>query len=297
MLNRSNRLTEKTVDNIWIYIYNYYNIMETYARAKINLCLAITGIKNGRHLIDSVFAETFLADRVVVEKSTNGISVVYTDGRKYENDTALKAALLLSGLYGIRGVSITVEKNIPEGAGLGGSSGDAGAVLRGMEKVFGLPETPTNLSLTIGSDVPYCRVGGNKRVSGLGETIKDVLLPKLYHVLVLPKSGVSTAECYALYDKIGGENADVDAFLREIRYGLPECKNALQKSAVKLNGAVGRGLELLKKAGFSAGMTGSGSAVFGLEKNFSEYSKKINLLREYAQDESFAVYTQKEPNE
>ena len=271
--------------------------MENYARAKINLCLAITGTKNGRHLIDSVFTETLVADIVVVEKNKSGIFIKYTDGRTYQNDTAFKAAKLISDFYGIDGVSVTIEKHIPEGAGLGGSSVDAGAVIRGMEKVFDLPTTPTSLSLQIGSDVPYCRVGGDKRVSGLGELIESVSLPKLYQVLLIPKGGVSTAECYALYDKIGGDDVNVDDFLEKIRYGLPECKNALTNAAVKLNGNIKRGLELMKKAGFVTGMTGSGCAVFGIEREFSEYCKKINLLKWYTQDEPFAVYTQKEQNE
>lgn len=268
--------------------------MEISVFAKLNLCLAVTGKKNGMHSLDGIMTETFLSDRVFMEKTDSECSVEYTDGRAYANDTAYKAALTIKEKYHTGGIRVLIEKSIPEGAGLGGSSVDAAAVCRGMNEFYELNGIDNNVMAAIGSDVPYCYYGGNKRVSGFGEVITDVDLPKLYQVILIPKGRVNTGECYALYDKIGGKNPDVEKFLKEIKNGLPNCENALFDAASTLNGEIGEGFKLLEKAGFCAGMTGSGSAVFGLERDKEEFFRKLNILKKYASEEKFGIYAQKE---
>lgn len=269
--------------------------MEIRAFAKINLCLAVTGKKDGMHTLDGIVTETFLFDKVFMEKTDSECSVKYTDGRVYFGDTAYKAATIIKEKYHTGGVRVLIEKSIPEGAGLGGSSVDAAAVCRGMNELYGLNGIDNDVMASIGSDVPYCYYGGNKRVSGFGEKIIDVDLPKLFQVVLVPKGRVNTGECYALYDKIGGKNPDVEKFLEEIKSGrLPDCVNALSDAASKLNADIGEGLMLLKKAGFCSGMTGSGSAVFGLERDKKEFLRKLDKLKNYASEEKFGIYAQKE---
>ena len=256
------------------------------APAKINLSLAIIGKKGNKHLIDSIFIPfDGLVDIISLNKrSDKVVSIRYTDGRVYENDTAFLCAKKIVDRYDTNGCDIVIEKNIPEGKGLGGSSADAGIVARAMQKAYAIESIDMDLLLSIGSDVPYFYVGGAKRVKGLGEVIEDIDLPKMYIVIVVPKTSVSTKACYELYDSIGGDEGNIDNFIEGIKDGT-SFKNALTKAACTLNADVESCIGYVKKAGFYGGMTGSGSAVFGVETNQTRFLQKLNKLKKYAKDE------------
>lgn len=243
--------------------------------AKINLLLNIVGLSNKMHLIDGVFIPFNLCDNIIIDSRTdNEIFVSYTDKNlKFDNDTAMKMAKAIKLRYGTKGVDILIDKKIPQKSGLGGSSADAAAVARGMQELFCLEEIDTKLLLSVGSDVPYMYQGGTRRVSGLGENTSAVSLPTMYKIVLLPKLGVDTAECYRLYDEVGGDNSDIDEFLRQPKL-VTKFTNALERAACLLNKDIEAALELLKKAGFCYGMSGSGSACFGIAYDKSEFEKK-----------------------
>ena len=261
------------------------------ARAKINLCLDIKGKKDEMHLIDGVFVPIELCDDVVVEK--NGLDrnrVFYEDGRTYDSDTALKTADLIKNFYQTESVDVFIKKRIPEKKGLGGSSADAGAVARCMEKLFALKEIDVNLLLKIGSDVPFAYVDESAKVSGLGEKIEIIDLPPFHVVVCVPNSDVNTGECYAEYDRIGGKGTGADEFIEKVKEGIFLCDNALYKSACSLNSDVLDGINELKKVGFSTvGMTGSGSALYAVEKDRESFENKVKNL-EKAIEKKFTVY-------
>ena len=97
------------------------------ANAKINLSLAVTGkAPNGYHTIDTVILPITLSDTVCVALADT-VTVCYTDGRVYPDDVAYKTAKAICKRFGLSGVSVRIDKRIPEGAGLGGSSADAAA--------------------------------------------------------------------------------------------------------------------------------------------------------------------------
>ena len=219
--------------------------------------------------MDSVFYPTVLADTAEAEKS-DGVEITYADGRRYERDTAYLTAKKIVERYGVGGLKMRIEKGIPEGAGLGGSSVDAGLAARAMQALYNLPEIDPELLLSVGSDVPYFVQGGAKRVRGLGERIEEVVLPRLYGVILVPDSGVDTGACYRLYDEIGGENGSTEEFLKQAKRDIRPF-NALQQAGERLNGKVSEGLRILKEAGFAACMTGSGSATFGVTTDEAAY--------------------------
>lgn len=259
--------------------------------AKINLCLAVVGRRGEKHLIDSVFCPAPVKDVLRLEKA-NGVTVTYSDGRSYPRDTAFLAAKAICDKYGLPGVKVVVEKGIPEGAGLGGSSADAGAVARGMEKLFGLPPVDEILLSSIGGDVPYFARGGYARVRGVGEKVERIDLPLFYVVVLVPDVGVNTGECYRLYDVLGGETGDVDEFLKEFRQGTCRPFNALQRAGEKLCPAVTEGIKVLTEAGFACGMTGSGSATFGVETDKRAFREKKERL--YENIKGFRLYADEE---
>ncbi|HHU43085.1 MAG: hypothetical protein QM214_06765 [Bacillota bacterium] len=250
--------------------------------AKINLCLAIKGICEDMHIIDTVVTNIGVFDEITVKKRNDDQILISYDNLKerIENDTAEKAAKLLQQEYSLKGADITIKKNIPFSAGLGGSSADSAGVAKCMEELYGL-RLKKEILLKMGSDVPYMYQGGMKRIRGLGETIHEVSLPPLkYAVLVCP-GGMNTKEAYELYDKIGGDNPDVDEFLENINSGRPYILyNALQKAAIRLNPNIKTGLKMLKQSGFSSVvMTGSGSAVIGVEQDEKKFLENAEMLK------------------
>lgn len=263
--------------------------------AKINLLLNIVGLSNKMHLIDGVFIPFNIYDNIDMScREDNEIFVKYTDKNlKFDNDTAFRAAKAIQMRYGTKGVNILINKKIPQKSGLGGSSADAAAVARGMQQLFCLEQIDAKLLLSIGSDVPYMYKGGTKRVSSLGECISEISLPTMYKIVLLPKLGVDTAECYHLYDEVGGENCDIEKFLRQPKQEA-KFTNALERAACLLNKDITAALELLKDAGFCYGMSGSGSACFGIEYDKSEFEKKKTKLLTLNDNKFVVILEEKE---
>lgn len=264
-----------TIDLLQGLSYNY--IMQKYgsgqtvqvnARAKVNLGLNIVGAKGNMHLIDTIIVPIAICDTVTVYQSGN-FAISYHDGRSYAQDTALKAARLISDAYGTPPVGIQITKRIPEGKGLGGSSADAAGVTRAMRQLFSLPDIPAELLLQIGSDVPAMYTDKPVRVSGIGEKVQEVSIDIPYMLLLLPSCSINTGEAYVLYDTIGGSTADIDGILQ----GASLPTNALQKAATVLQPQLA-GLEaILTQAGLHPVMTGSGSAFVGITKSRRQYAK------------------------
>jgi 4-diphosphocytidyl-2-C-methyl-D-erythritol kinase len=253
------------------------------AHAKINLALSVTGVKGGMHTIDSLVTNIGVYDTInATKRADSQIKVDYwglTEGLR--GDTAKRMAELIQNRYGTAGADILITKRIPMSAGLGGSSADAAGVAHCMRTLYNLGDIPADLLLAVGSDVPYMYEGGDKRISGTGERLESVFLQQAnYAVLVCP-GGVSTAEAYALYDKIGGQNPDIDKILDNMRLGKPYIlTNALQKAAAELNHNITTGLELLARSGFeNTVMSGSGSSVIGVTADKKKHEQNCDTLK------------------
>lgn len=257
------------------------------APAKINLHLAVGPRRlDGFHGILSLFQAVSLGDTVTVRFSENtGIVTEGECGCTSDKNTATLAASLFfeaASRKGFRlppGLEIRIEKRIPYGAGLGGGSSDAAAVLRMLALL--LPgaldaDAMNGLAARVGSDVPFFMQAVCARVSGRGEIVVPVS-PRLdvSYVLVEPGFPVATAEAYSRLDgyrKINGihagEPSGDDDSLSVYRAGLPAewpCRNdfytVLSESDTRLSRAVG----MLRDAGAaSASMSGSGSTLFGV---------------------------------
>ena len=182
------------------------------AYAKINLFLEIHDKRpDGFHNIESVMHTVSLRDGVTLE--INGSGKITLDCPALdipaEKNIAWKAAKLYVVRAGIGdGIHITVEKKIPWEAGLGGGSSDAGAVLRGLNKIYGrfTQDELLNLAAEIGSDVPFCVAGGCMLAKGRGEILSPLpCLPDCCVLIVKGDKGTSTAAAYAAADAVGFE--------------------------------------------------------------------------------------------
>ncbi len=173
------------------------------APAKLTLRLRVTGVRpDGYHLIDAEMVTLDLADTLVVGRG-DGLEIVDAttgDGLAVavDDDNLVRRALALVG----RTAHVRLEKRIPAGAGLGGGSADAAAVLRWA----GLGDLPAAAGL--GADVPFCVVGGRASVSGVGEVVEPLPFVARTLTLLTPPFGCSTPAVYRAWDDLGGPAGD-----------------------------------------------------------------------------------------
>ena len=266
------------------------NYVRVKSYAKINLTLDITGVSAGYHMIDSVVASIDLYDLITVKKRRDKLVSVTMHGEgsesiPYENNNAAKAAEAFVSYFNTDGADITVWKNIPLGAGLGGSSADVAGVLNAMAKLYGVGSMQEikRLADGLGSDCGYMLTGGFARITGRGEIVERLKSNvKLDIGLLLPKSGVSTAQCYSLCDSTGANSIHTS---KEAKEAVIACNredigaslsNGLYSAAITLNSDVEECYNQLKAFDpLGVNMTGSGSGVYAIFENdqFLRYAK------------------------
>ena len=251
------------------------------AYAKVNFALDVVGVRpDGYHELRTVMQSISLADEVAVKRTGGGFELRVEPENPgigpWEENTAYLAWKLLCELHGAElPVRVTLRKNVPAGAGLGGGSSDAAAVLRGLDELFGLglsAEESRTAARKIGADVPFCLGGGTALAEGVGETLTPAPAPPDHRLLVVkPTRGADTGRVYRAYDtdpiRSGSSADNVLGALRS-------------RDLAALAGALGNDLapftkeelpevaelegRLLEAGAIGASMTGSGSAVYGL---------------------------------
>jgi 4-diphosphocytidyl-2-C-methyl-D-erythritol kinase len=173
------------------------------APAKLTLSLRLTGLRDdGFHLIDAEMVTLDLADTVELEEG-DGIELVdATSGTRLAvvtgADNLVARALALAG----RQARARLHKRIPAGAGLGGGSADAAAVLRWAGA------TDLSAAARLGADVAFCVVGGRARVRGIGEIVDPLPFEARDLTLLTPPFGCSTPAVYQAWDDMGGPVGD-----------------------------------------------------------------------------------------
>jgi 4-diphosphocytidyl-2-C-methyl-D-erythritol kinase len=254
-------------------------VFSVLAPAKLNLFLRILGRRpDGYHLIDSSMVPISLYDRVNLTFVPGARLAVRCRGLQDEvpvdgDNLAGRAALLFMRETGLVGdVSITIDKNIPMGAGLGGGSSDAAAVLRMMAYGTGKDVPLGQLAqwaVTLGADVPFFVHGTAARVGGIGDCVEQVApLLSMPIVVAFPGSGVSTADVYRAYDDSLTSSPDLSSgsvFVSDQRSLRETLVNDLEVAAMSICPPVRSLKQRMHELGaVGALMTGSGSAVFGI---------------------------------
>lgn len=168
------------------------------APAKLTLSLDVTGVReDGYHLIDAVMVSLDLADELVFDTADRGVKIVHGGiAQDAGDDDLVVRALVAVGRSD--DVGVTVHKRIPMGAGLGGGSSDAAAVLRwaGCHDI--------GVAVGLGADVPFCLTGGRARVTGIGEVVDPLPFEALQLTLLTPPLHCSTPAVYQMWDTMGG---------------------------------------------------------------------------------------------
>jgi 4-diphosphocytidyl-2-C-methyl-D-erythritol kinase len=170
------------------------------APAKLTVSLRITGVRDdGFHLIDAEMVTIDLADELVFSDG-DGLEVLGASGLPVpaDDDNLVRQALRAVG----RTAHVRLTKRIPAGAGLGGGSADAAAVLR-----WAGVDDPV-IAVRLGADVPFCVRGGRARVTGVGEVLEPLAHVDRVFTLVTPPFGCSTPAVYRAWDDLGGPSGD-----------------------------------------------------------------------------------------
>ena len=169
------------------------------APAKLTLSLRVTGTRSdGYHQIDAEMVTLDLADELSFDDGDR-LEVVGASGLPVPGDDTNLVRRALAALH--RQAAVRLVKRIPAGAGLGGGSADAAAVLRWA----GCADLA--LAASLGADVAFCLVGGRARVTGVGEIVTPLPPVQRTYTLLIPPFGVSTVEVYRAWDRLGGPTA------------------------------------------------------------------------------------------
>ncbi|MBN8828743.1 MAG: 4-(cytidine 5'-diphospho)-2-C-methyl-D-erythritol kinase [Sphingobacteriia bacterium] len=247
------------------------------APAKINLSLNITGKrKNGYHELHSIVVFGVVSDEIIILPSNkNELKVEGQFAYQISDENIITKCLNLAKKKGaeITPYNITLKKNIPVGAGLGGGTADAGAILRYISSAYKQIFSHEEMA-SIGADVPMCFTNSPLIAEGIGEKITPIQLGfKLYIMLINPGIYISTQKMYDLikdFNKIETK-MDIDNLEMLVNYLKVYGNDFLNidNSNIKEIKRIIKDIEALPGCVY-ASMTGSGSTCFGIFKNLED---------------------------
>jgi 4-diphosphocytidyl-2-C-methyl-D-erythritol kinase len=251
------------------------------AFAKVNYALDVLGLRaDGYNEVSTVMQSISLTDEVKLRRAAGGFDLSLepedVEIGPQERNTTYLAWKNLQRLTGKElPVKITLRKEIPAGAGLGGGSADAAAVLVGLNELFGLGlrvDELRGIGAGIGADVPFCISGGTALGEGVGEILTPLPAPPAHHLVVAkPLRSADTAKVYRAYDDADTERmSSVEPVVAALRSGsLPALAasigNDLAYVTKDIIPEVAELEQSLRASGaLGASMSGSGTAVFGI---------------------------------
>lgn len=271
-------------------------------RAKINLSLdVIRRRSDGYHDVELIFAETALSDTLTVtlykSSSERAAVTLFCDDPTLPTDSgniAYRAArAILNETNTDYCAEITLKKQIPHGAGLGGGSADAAGVLNGINSILKNPVDRRRLleiGMALGADVPFCLIGGCAFAEGIGEILTPLPTPDFSYVIVKPEQSISTAYVYQNLDLHNRpENLSVRTVAEGIRRGdknmIISASGNIMESVTAAEVPVINDIKhaLIKNGADFSLMSGSGTAVFGAFSDMPTAEKAARNMHDFGQ--------------
>ncbi len=271
------------------------NAFKTYlAPAKLNLGLKIVGKrKDGYHLLKTIFCLINVFDEIDIQTTLNGkISLIeHNQAWNYKLDLTFRAAAYLQEYaknIGVdtqqMGANIKIRKVIPSGGGMGGGSSDAATVLNALNSLWGLylsSDVLSQIGLTLGADVPFFIYNKHAFATGIGEVLKDITLPHMYFVIIIPHFPIPTKN---IFNNLTIEhiNNNCDKEITE-EYLINTHENDLLSIATKLYPQLQSIISDIAKYGYGAPhMTGSGSVLYlNFNNKESAYGAYMQIKDKY----------------
>jgi len=268
--------------------------IELYSYAKINLRLDILRKReDGYHDIRTVLQKVSLRDELRITISSRGLKVICDNHQVplTEGNLAYTAAQAILNRYKVKDeVSISIKKNIPLAAGLGGGSSNAASTLVGINQLFGLGISNQELmkiGKDIGADVPFFIFGNTALATGIGDRLEKMeIIPKLWLLMVTPDIQISTAWAY--------KSLRMGLTSKPINTNIPNCINHLTEIITMLSNDLEKVViprypviqrikeELINKGAKGGLMSGSGSTVFGIFFSEDEAKEAYAQLKTYS---------------
>lgn len=252
------------------------------AYAKINIGLDVLRRRaDGYHEVKMIMQTVDIYDELVLERRKQPGIELRMDNSELpsggDNLICRAADLLFREKEITGGVNISLTKRIPIAAGMAGGSADAAAALRGVNELFDLGYSLTELQalgVGLGADIPYCLAGGTMLSEGIGEILTPLPAPPAAHLVIAkPDINVSTAFVYGnLHADRLAWHPDIDGMIVALQKGdldgiTDRLGNVLETVTVKAHPVIEQIRELLRKQGAeNALMSGSGPTVFGIFK-------------------------------
>jgi 4-diphosphocytidyl-2-C-methyl-D-erythritol kinase len=272
-------------------------------RAKVNLTLRVVGRRvDGYHDLESVVAFADCADRLSLApgpelRLTTTGPLAQACGEPADN-LVLKAARLLGECVpGLKLGSFTLDKVLPVAAGIGGGSADAAAALRLLARANGLSIDDSRLvevAQLTGADVPVCLASRACVMTGVGETLLPLVLPKLPCVLVNPRVPVATRDVFQALGLRNGEllvgatdviqaaawpeeGASVEEWVEALAAGT----NDLEAPAMRVEPVIGKVISALNatNGAWLARMSGSGATCYAIYENTAEAKRAAQKIQ------------------
>ena len=276
--------------------------MEVQAYAKLNLTLDILGKRpDGYHDLCMVMQSVTLADTITLTENRGEGLRVRTNLRFLPTGEKNLAAAAALRFWEAReqepeNLDIAIEKRIPVCAGMAGGSSDAAAVLRALNARAGEPFSPRELAKVgerVGSDVPYCVLGGTALAEGRGEVLTPLPpLPRCWVVVCKPDFPVSTPELFAQADRVKlRRRPDTKGILAALEAG--DLGGVARRMYNVFEDVMPRRLyvrvaeiknELIQRGALGANMSGSGPTAFGLFDRRGAAEEALAALRERYRD-------------
>lgn len=250
------------------------------AYAKINLTLEVVGKKDGYHLLESIVIPIDIYDELTFMLSDKDEVVSNVD---IKENNILKTIQYFKETYDIKqSVKVILNKQIPIGAGLGGSSADISATIRGLNRLFNLNKPLKELediANALGSDTLFCLYNKRAFIYGRGDQIKFYESDdKLSFLLILPKVRLLTKDVFKMYtDDQRHHYIGFEPFLEkgDLNYIINHTKNDLFVPAKNLSQELKELYDQLKVDGYRVYMSGSGPSLFMINPT----KKQINTLK------------------
>jgi len=263
------------------------------AHAKINLALDIVGKReDGYHNLRMIMQTVFLHDQISIKKVDNGSLKLVCDNPRLptdERNLVYKAAIFFKNEYNLSGgMFISLKKNIPVSAGLGGGSSDCAAVIVGINRIYKLGLSQSELikiGERFGADVPFCILGGTALAEGKGEILTPLPPhPPVSVVIAKPPESISTSFAFKSFDILKKVNEpDIDQMISNLKKkdieGIASgFSNVLEAVGMRECPSIARIKESFMEFGaLGTLMSGSGPSVFAY---FINQRQACNAIKE-----------------
>ncbi len=258
------------------------------AFAKINLYLdVISKREDGYHNLEMVILPLELHDLIHIEYLPylidSYITCDHVDLQETKYNLISKTIQKLREIYKFKqNFNISVHKEIPIKAGLGGGSSNAASTMKALNKILNLKmdeKAMKDVAVTLGADVPYCLINKPSIVRGIGDEIKEINIKHQYFVLILkPEQGLSTKHVFEFSDTLNLDHGNISDVVTALENGDDKLLakamfNSLEKASIEMAPIIQEYKDMLRNDGFEMVlMSGSGSSVYALttDKNFAK---------------------------